>query len=87
MTILLKGIGRYTGDGWKNQTIEGETVFVYSREMPKPFRAGQFQRVGNLGWTASIRQYDFRPASLLETIRLLPTMFRDHAPRTRTSHD
>ena len=83
MSAFLRGVGRRNGDGWKDVTVEGEVVFVYGRELPKPYRAGQFQRVGNVGWTASREQYHFAPASLADVIRLLPTIWRDRTDRRR----
>lgn len=81
MAWLLKGIGRRDGDGWKDVTQKGEVVFAYGRELPRPYASGQFERVGNIGWTASRDQYDFTPASLTEVLRLLPAIWRDRHDR------
>lgn len=81
MSYIVKGIGRRDGDGWKDVTVKGEVVFAYGRELPKPYAPGQFERVGNIGWSASRSQYDFTPASLLETVRLIPAIWRDRKER------
>jgi hypothetical protein len=64
--VILKGIGKVNGDGWKDTTKIGQVVFVWGNEMPKPYKAGQYQRIGNESWTASTDQYDFIPATLDE---------------------
>lgn len=74
---LLKGTGKIDGDGWKDTTQVGEVVFAYPRSLPKPYAPDQYERVGNMGWTASARQYDFRRASLREIIQQLPVMWSD----------
>lgn len=60
---ILKGIGKINGDGWKDVTRKGETVFVWNEEMPAPHAPGQYPRIGNEGWSASTSQYDFTPAT------------------------
>jgi NTP pyrophosphatase (non-canonical NTP hydrolase) len=61
---VLKGVGKINGDGWKDTTRIGEVVFVWNTEMPKPYKAGQYPRIGNqCGWTASTEQYNFSPAT------------------------
>jgi hypothetical protein len=66
MDKLLKGIGKINGDGWKDVTRKGEVIFVYANPLPKPYighdGSRQYERVGNISWTASDRQYDFKPA-------------------------
>lgn len=81
--LILKGTGKIDGDGWKDVTEKGETVFVYGRPLPKPYAQTQYERVGNIGWTASDRQYDFTPATLREIARLIPTIWKDRADRRR----
>lgn len=76
-SLLLKGTGKIDGDGWKDTTVRGEVIFAYPRELPTPYGAGQFARVGNVGWTASRRQYDFRPATFWEVVNLIPQMIAD----------
>jgi len=63
---FLKGIGKINGDGWKDTTVIGEVVFVHNEEKPRPYKAGQYPRVGNEGWSASTDQYDFTPATEAE---------------------
>jgi len=63
---ILKGIGKRTGDGWKDTTQKGEIVFVWNRELPSPYTAGQYPRIGKEHWSASTEQYDFTPATLEE---------------------
>lgn len=60
---VLKGVGKVNGDGWKDTTTKGETVFVWNAEKPAPYAPGQYPRVGNEGWSASTSQYDFTPAT------------------------
>lgn len=60
---VLKGVGKVNGDGWKDTTTKGETVFVWNAEKPAPYAPGQYPRVGNEGWSASTLQYDFTPAA------------------------
>lgn len=78
---IFKGVGRYNGDGWKDGTTKGEVIFTYGRQLPRPYGAGQFERVGNICMTATAKQYDFTRASLLEVIRLIPTIIRDRKDR------
>ncbi|MEF3068105.1 hypothetical protein [Pandoraea apista] len=63
---ILKGIGRINGDGWKDTTKVGQIVYVWNAEMPAPYMAGQYPRIGNEGWSASTKQYDFTPATVEE---------------------
>lgn len=63
---LLKGIGRINGDGFKDTTRKGEVVFVYAQQFPEPYAPGQYPRVGNTIYGASIEQYDFVPAAVEE---------------------
>jgi hypothetical protein len=81
--MILKGIGKIDGDGWKDTTRKGEVIFAYKPTLPKPYAEGQHERVGNIGWTASEKQYDFVPASIWEIIRLLPAILRDAHHRRR----
>lgn len=62
----LKGIGRINGDGWKDTTRIGEVVFVWNAAMLKPYSPGQYPRIGCGGWTVSVEQYDFTPATAEE---------------------
>lgn len=61
--VVLKGVGKVNGDGWKDTTTEGEIVFVWNVEKPTPYAPGQYPRVGNEGWSASTSQYNFTPAT------------------------
>jgi hypothetical protein len=63
-TPIFKGVGKITGDGWKDTTKLGEVVFVWNAELPPPYAPGQFPRLGNPIWSASADQYDFTPASV-----------------------
>jgi hypothetical protein len=82
---ILKGVGKITGDGWKDVTRKGEVQFVYADPLPAPYigfdGTRQYERVGNVGWTASDRQYDFAPASWFDVLRLLPTIWKDRPAR------
>lgn len=70
--LILKGIGRVDGDGWKDTTKVGQVIFVWNYELPKPYKEGQFTRVGyeDSAWTASIAQYDFTQATNLAELLL-----------------
>lgn len=73
--IILKGVGKINGDGWKSTTKVGDVVFVWAEEMPEPHEPGQYLRVGNrCGWTASVRQYDFCAATIEEVRRLFEVL-------------
>jgi hypothetical protein len=74
---ILRGVGRYTGDGWKDCTKKGQVVFTYGRQLPRPYGDGQYERVGNICWTASVHQFDFRRAHLWEILPLIPAIIRD----------
>ncbi|MFM0226104.1 hypothetical protein [Paraburkholderia dipogonis] len=67
---ILKGIGRFNGDGWKDVTKKGEVVFVWNAELPRPYAKGQYPRIGNEGWSASTSQYDFQVATIDEVQEL-----------------
>lgn len=68
---VLKGIGKKNGDGYKDTTKVGETIFVWNAELPKPYAPGQFPRIGAEHWSASTEQYDFYPATVDEVRSLL----------------
>lgn len=68
--MILKGVGKINGDGWKDTTKIGQIVFVWNAELPKPYAPGQFPRVGNESYAASTDQYDFVPATLDEAQQL-----------------
>lgn len=68
---ILKGVGKMNGDGWKDTTREGEVVYVLNEELPEPYKAGQYPRIGNEIWSASTEQYDFSPASIDEVRTLI----------------
>lgn len=85
--LILKGIGKANSDGWKDATKRGDVVFVHAEPLPKPYVgfAGQrqYERVGNIGWTASDDQYWFEPASRLDVLRLFPSIVGDWFERRR----
>jgi hypothetical protein len=81
--MILRGVGKINGDGWKDTTVKGEIVFAYARTLPKPYAPGQHERLGNIGWTASEDQYDFAPAGIWQTLCRLPTIVRDLRERRR----
>ncbi|MEC7798095.1 MAG: hypothetical protein VX755_12340 [Pseudomonadota bacterium] len=76
---ILKGVGKINGDGWKDTTAKGEVVYVWNAEMPAPYGRGQFPRVGNEGWSASTKQYDFTAASA-EDVEAILALLRPAAP-------
>lgn len=63
---IMKGVGKINGDGWKDTTKVGQVVYVWNTELPSPYMEGQFPRIGNEGWSASTKQYDFTPATTEE---------------------
>lgn len=69
--LVLMGIGKINGDGWKDTTRIGEVIYAWNRPMPEPYAAGQFPRVGVPIWSASTAQYDFRPVSDDEAIAVI----------------
>lgn len=71
---ILKGIGKKSGDGFKDTTKIGEIVFVWNSELPKPYASGQFPRVSAEHWSASTEQYDFYPATVDEVQALFSTL-------------
>jgi len=80
VAVILKGTGKISGDGWKDTTRKGEVVFVWNAELPSPYSAGQYPRVGNEIWSASTEQYDFEPATVDE-VRTLYTRPANEAER------
>jgi hypothetical protein len=66
--MILKGVGKINGDGWKDTTKVGEVVYAWNAELPNPYKEGQFPRVGCPGWSASTTQYDFTPATMDEVM-------------------
>lgn len=78
---VFRGVGRYNGDGWNDGTRKGEVIYTYGRQLPKPYAAGQFERVGNICHTATRKQYDLSPASLIEIVQLIPAIVRDRKDR------
>lgn len=69
--LVLMGIGKINGDGWKDTTRIGEVVYAWNRPMPEPYAPGQFPRVGYPIWSASTMQYDFRPVADDEAITVI----------------
>jgi len=83
---ILKGIGRIDGDGWKDVTRKGEVVFVWNTELPRPYKAGQFPRIGNnCGWSASTDQYDFQPATAEEAREAIEAIIDSHRAPSRAA--
>lgn len=77
VTLVLKGVGKRNGDGWKDVTQEGEVVYVWAGELPKPYAPGQYRRIGVPFYTASTEQYEFTPVPLLETTDVLEKIVYD----------
>lgn len=86
--VILKGVGRIDGDGWKDTTRKGEVVFVWNAEKPSPYASGQYPRIGNEGWSASTSQYDFAPATVQEVRDLFASLTPRHeAPAEGAGED
>lgn len=80
---ILKGVGRINGDGWKDTTHIGEVIYVWNTEMPAPYAAGQYPRMGSdCGWTASRDQYDFAPATVKEVQQCFADLLARDKERT-----
>ena len=77
MSIILKGVGKINGDGWKDTTRVGEVVFVWNTELPEPYKPGQFPRIGCAGWSASTDQYNFTQASAEEAMAAVGDMLTE----------
>lgn len=75
---ILKGTGLYNGDGWKDTTRLGETVYVWCSPLPAPHEPGQYPRVLYPGWSASVHQYAFQPATVEEVRELFDSV--SHRP-------
>lgn len=75
--VILKGIGKINGDGFKDTTKIGEVVFVWNKELPSPYAPGLYPRVGNEVWAASREQYDFQPATVAEVQAILHRIRRE----------
>lgn len=75
--VILKGIGKINGDGFKDTTKVGEVVFVWNKELPSPYAPGLYPRVGNEVWAASREQYDFQPAAVAEVQTILHRVRRE----------
>lgn len=69
--LILKGIGKINGDGFKDTTRIGQVVFVWNEELQRPYAPGQYPRVGCRGWAASTDQFDFTPATYEEVMAAL----------------
>lgn len=74
---ILKGVGKITGDGWKDTTKVDEIVFVWNELMKPPYKKGQYRRVDNEIWSASWDQYDFQPATVADVQQLFATTITD----------
>lgn len=87
---ILRGVGKISGDGWKDTTRKGEVVFVWNVEQPKPHAPGQYPRIGCEGWTASTEQYDFAPVTAADVPAIRAALRTQEAPpihRCPTSND
>jgi hypothetical protein len=74
---ILKGVGKINGDGWKDTTFIGQVVYVWNTELPEPYKAGQYPRVGSPGWSASTDQYDFTPATAEEAKNAVESLLEE----------
>ena len=62
------------GDGFKDTTREGEIVFVWNVEKEPPYAPGQYPRIGNEVWSASVNQYNFMPATASDLPAILASL-------------
>lgn len=75
--FILKAKCHNPGHDWKDGHKRGEIAFAYWFTLKPPYAAGQHPRVGNTGWTVSTDYFTFSRASFVETVCLLPIVFRD----------
>jgi hypothetical protein len=66
MPRILKATCHTGGDGWKNTDVQGEVVYCWDTELPKPYAPGQFPRVGFTNYTCSSRHFSFEPVDEAE---------------------
>ena len=83
MAIIYRAVCLISGDGWKDPCRAGSVAFVYARELPKPYVAGQYPRVGNLIWSVGTPQWLLQPASWRDFLRLFPTIVRERVKRRK----
>ena len=74
---IMKATKLRSGDGWKDRGRKGDVCFVYAHEIPSPYAAGQFPRVGCPIWSASVGEHRFERPTLLEIVRLIPALIAD----------
>lgn len=67
---VLKGVASSNADWKSGDWVKGDVVFVWNAELPRPYSAGQFPRVGNEGWSASAGDFDFTQATPEEIAQL-----------------
>lgn len=67
---VLKGVASSNADWKSGDWVKGDVVFVWNAELPRPYSAGQFPRVGNEGWSASAADFDFTQATPEEIAQL-----------------
>lgn len=85
--LLLKGIGKIAGDGFKDETRIGEVIYAWNREHPAPHAPGQFPRLGNPVYAASTEQFDFRPVDEDELIAVVDKRIEELRMQVLTLQD
>lgn len=80
---ILKGTCHDPGHPWKDGHRRGDIVFVYSRQLPRPYAPGQYPRVGNPHYSASRDHFTFTRATWRDVLRLVPTIAADLRRRRR----
>lgn len=85
--LLLKGIGKIAGDGFKDETRIGEVIYAWNREHPAPHTHGQFPRLGNPVYAASAEQFAFFPVEDDELIAVVDRRIEELRMQVQTLQD
>jgi hypothetical protein len=85
--LLLKGIGKIAGDGFKDETRIGEVIYAWNREHPAPHAPGQFPRLGNPVYAASTEQFSFRPLDDDEMVAVVDKRIEELRMQVQTLQD
>lgn len=85
--LLLKGIGKIAGDGFKDETRIGEVIYAWNREHPAPHAPGQFPRLGNPVHAASTEQFAFFPVEDDELIAVVDRRIEELRMQVQTLQD
>lgn len=67
------------GHSWKDGYTVGEVVYGYTKELPRPYAAGQHHRVGTqpYPWSVGTECFRVEPMGTRDWIAALPLAIRD----------